>query len=147
MVFSCRACTHAHLPCIHVVSCQSHICVQHLTQSPLFVSHSLRCSHALFPFVLTCSFLCTLYRTLILGTTCFKNLQFLSLNNSWGYLSVLKCISCSSHLYFLDCFSNYFLQARYPVGIALDAVFVHPSVVDMLDTAVGDAIENGHWYC
>ncbi|XP_066361700.1 E3 UFM1-protein ligase 1 homolog isoform X2 [Miscanthus floridulus] len=38
-----------------------------------------------------------------------------------------------------------FLEARYPDGIALDAVFVHPSVVDMLDTAVGDAIENGHW--
>ncbi|KAJ1261325.1 hypothetical protein BS78_09G020700 [Paspalum vaginatum] len=38
-----------------------------------------------------------------------------------------------------------YLEARYPDGIALDAVFVHPSVVDMLDTAVGDAIENGHW--
>ncbi|AQK79293.1 E3 UFM1-protein ligase 1-like protein [Zea mays] len=38
-----------------------------------------------------------------------------------------------------------FLEARYPDGIALDAVFVHTSVVDMLDTAVGDAIENGHW--
>jgi len=36
---------------------------------------------------------------------------------------------------------------KAPNGIALDAVFVHPSVVDMLDTAVGDAIENGHWYC
>ncbi|KAF8666865.1 hypothetical protein HU200_053385 [Digitaria exilis] len=38
-----------------------------------------------------------------------------------------------------------YLEARYPDGIALDAVFVHPSVVDMLDTAVGDAIENGQW--
>ncbi|XP_039798994.1 E3 UFM1-protein ligase 1 homolog isoform X7 [Panicum virgatum] len=38
-----------------------------------------------------------------------------------------------------------YLEARYPDGIALDAVFVHPSVVDMLDTAVGDAIDNGHW--
>ncbi|KAL6598610.1 hypothetical protein ACP70R_046309 [Stipagrostis hirtigluma subsp. patula] len=38
-----------------------------------------------------------------------------------------------------------YLEARYPDGIALDAVFVHPSVIDMLDAAVGDAIENGHW--
>ncbi|KAL6864696.1 hypothetical protein ACP4OV_015847 [Aristida adscensionis] len=38
-----------------------------------------------------------------------------------------------------------YLEARYPDGIALGAVFVHPSVVDMLDAAVGDAIENGHW--
>jgi len=39
-----------------------------------------------------------------------------------------------------------YLETQYPDGIALDAVFVHPSVVDMLDTAVGDAIDNGHWY-
>ncbi|KAL5230592.1 hypothetical protein ABZP36_029368 [Zizania latifolia] len=38
-----------------------------------------------------------------------------------------------------------YLEARYPDGIALEAVFVHPSVVDMLDTAVGDAIDNGQW--
>ncbi|KAF0924068.1 hypothetical protein E2562_008395 [Oryza meyeriana var. granulata] len=38
-----------------------------------------------------------------------------------------------------------YLEARYPDGIALDAVFVHPSVVDMLDAALGDAIENGQW--
>ncbi|KAM3400017.1 hypothetical protein ACQJBY_005105 [Aegilops geniculata] len=38
-----------------------------------------------------------------------------------------------------------YLEARYPDGIALEAVFVHPSVVDMLDAAVGDAIENGQW--
>jgi hypothetical protein len=40
-----------------------------------------------------------------------------------------------------------YLEARYPDGIALEAVFVHPSVVDMLDAAVGDTIENGQWYC
>ncbi|GJN31364.1 hypothetical protein PR202_gb19753 [Eleusine coracana subsp. coracana] len=39
----------------------------------------------------------------------------------------------------------FFSQARYPDGIALDAVFVHHSVVGMLDAAVGDAIESGHW--
>uniref|UniRef100_A0A0E0KXT3 E3 UFM1-protein ligase 1 homolog n=1 Tax=Oryza punctata TaxID=4537 RepID=A0A0E0KXT3_ORYPU len=38
-----------------------------------------------------------------------------------------------------------YLEARYPDGIALEAVFVHPSVVDMLDAAVGDTIENGQW--
>uniref|UniRef100_A0A0D9WC36 E3 UFM1-protein ligase 1 homolog n=1 Tax=Leersia perrieri TaxID=77586 RepID=A0A0D9WC36_9ORYZ len=38
-----------------------------------------------------------------------------------------------------------YLETRYPDGIALEAVFVHPSVVDMLDAAVGDAIENGQW--
>ncbi|KAK3151521.1 hypothetical protein QOZ80_3AG0246920 [Eleusine coracana subsp. coracana] len=38
-----------------------------------------------------------------------------------------------------------YLEARYPDGIALDAVFVHHSVVGMLDAAVGDAIESGHW--
>ncbi|XP_047095746.1 E3 UFM1-protein ligase 1 homolog isoform X1 [Lolium rigidum] len=38
-----------------------------------------------------------------------------------------------------------YLEARYPDGIALEAIFVHPSVVDMLDAAVGDAIENGQW--
>ncbi|KQK07769.1 E3 UFM1-protein ligase 1 homolog [Brachypodium distachyon] len=38
-----------------------------------------------------------------------------------------------------------YLEARYPDGIALEAVFIRPSVVDMLDAAVGDAIENGHW--
>ncbi|KAM0911298.1 hypothetical protein ACQ4PT_013564 [Festuca glaucescens] len=38
-----------------------------------------------------------------------------------------------------------YLEARYPDGIALEAIFVHPSVVNMLDAAVGDAIENGQW--
>jgi hypothetical protein len=88
------------------------------------------------------------YRTLTLDMTCFRNLQFLSLNSTWRYLSLPICASCPNHLY-LPILFNYFifLQARYPDGISLDAVFVHPSVVDMLDTAVGDAIENGHWYC
>lgn len=88
-----------------------------------------------------------LYRTLILVTKCFRNSQFLSLNNTWRYLnlSLFHCYSNALHVVYIDYLIN--LQARYPDGIALDAVFVHPSVVDMLDAAVGDAIENGHWYC
>jgi hypothetical protein len=35
---------------------------------------------------------------------------------------------------------------RYPDGIPLEAVFVHPSMVDMLDAAVSDAVDNGNWY-
>ncbi|KAL1818915.1 hypothetical protein ACET3Z_013784 [Daucus carota] len=38
-----------------------------------------------------------------------------------------------------------FLQARYPEGIPLVTVFVHPSMVDILDAAVEDAIERGSW--
>uniref|UniRef100_A0ACD5ZQH3 Uncharacterized protein n=1 Tax=Avena sativa TaxID=4498 RepID=A0ACD5ZQH3_AVESA len=38
-----------------------------------------------------------------------------------------------------------YLEARYPDGIALEAIFIHSSVVDMLDSAVGDAVENGQW--
>ncbi|KAI7751445.1 hypothetical protein M8C21_001181 [Ambrosia artemisiifolia] len=38
-----------------------------------------------------------------------------------------------------------FLQARYPEGIPLVNLFVHPSTVDMLDAAVEDAIERGSW--
>ncbi|KAM0044788.1 putative E3 UFM1-protein ligase 1 [Helianthus debilis subsp. tardiflorus] len=38
-----------------------------------------------------------------------------------------------------------FLQARYPEGIPLVTLFVHPSTVDMLDAAVEDAIERGSW--
>ena len=38
-----------------------------------------------------------------------------------------------------------FMQSRYPDGIQLDNVFVHPSMVEMLDAAVQDAIEHGNW--
>ncbi|XP_072984336.1 E3 UFM1-protein ligase 1 homolog [Typha latifolia] len=38
-----------------------------------------------------------------------------------------------------------YLQSRYPEGIPLDVVFVHPSMVEMLDFAVGDTIEHGNW--
>nr|XP_010937739.1 E3 UFM1-protein ligase 1 homolog isoform X1 [Elaeis guineensis] len=38
-----------------------------------------------------------------------------------------------------------YLQSRYPEGIALDAVFVHPSLVEMLDAAIEDAVEHGNW--
>lgn len=38
-----------------------------------------------------------------------------------------------------------FLQARYPEGIPLVTVFVHSSMIDILDAAVEDAIERGSW--
>ncbi|KAI3806361.1 hypothetical protein L1987_22262 [Smallanthus sonchifolius] len=38
-----------------------------------------------------------------------------------------------------------FLQSRYPEGIPLVTLFVHPSTVDMLDAAVEDTIERGSW--
>lgn len=38
-----------------------------------------------------------------------------------------------------------FLQSRYPEGIPLITLFVHPSTVEMLDAAVEDAIERGSW--
>ncbi|XP_057782761.1 E3 UFM1-protein ligase 1 homolog [Salvia miltiorrhiza] len=38
-----------------------------------------------------------------------------------------------------------FLQSRYPEGKALDTVFVHSSLIEMLDTSVDDAVECGSW--
>lgn len=38
-----------------------------------------------------------------------------------------------------------FLQSRYPEGIPLATLFVHPSTVEMLDAAVEDAIDRGSW--
>ncbi|CAI0451914.1 unnamed protein product [Linum tenue] len=38
-----------------------------------------------------------------------------------------------------------FLQSRYPDGIPLDTVFVHPSMIEMLDTSIEDAVEHGSW--
>ncbi|XP_042431571.1 E3 UFM1-protein ligase 1 homolog isoform X1 [Zingiber officinale] len=38
-----------------------------------------------------------------------------------------------------------YLQSRYPEGIPLDVVFVHQSVVEMLDAAIEDAVEHGNW--
>ncbi|XP_021278593.1 E3 UFM1-protein ligase 1 homolog [Herrania umbratica] len=38
-----------------------------------------------------------------------------------------------------------FLQSRYPEGIPLVAAFVHPSLTEMLDAAIEDAIERGSW--
>ncbi|CAL9044027.1 unnamed protein product, partial [Musa banksii] len=38
-----------------------------------------------------------------------------------------------------------YLQSRYPEGILLDAVFVHPSMVEMLDASIEDAVEHGNW--
>ncbi|XAR59030.1 hypothetical protein NMG60_11014646 [Bertholletia excelsa] len=38
-----------------------------------------------------------------------------------------------------------FLQSRFPDGIALVTMFVHPSMIEMLDAAAEDAIERGSW--
>ncbi|XP_043719351.1 E3 UFM1-protein ligase 1 homolog isoform X2 [Telopea speciosissima] len=38
-----------------------------------------------------------------------------------------------------------YLQSRYPEGILLDTVFVHPSMIEMLDAATEDAIEHSSW--
>ncbi|XP_022729984.1 E3 UFM1-protein ligase 1 homolog [Durio zibethinus] len=38
-----------------------------------------------------------------------------------------------------------FLQSRYPEGIPLVTAFVHPSMIEMLDAAIEDAIERGSW--
>ncbi|XP_057480283.1 E3 UFM1-protein ligase 1 homolog [Actinidia eriantha] len=38
-----------------------------------------------------------------------------------------------------------YLQSRYPEGIPLDTIFVHPSMVEMLDAAADDAIERSSW--
>ncbi|KAL1545185.1 E3 UFM1-protein ligase 1 [Salvia divinorum] len=38
-----------------------------------------------------------------------------------------------------------FLQSRYPEGKALDTVFVHGSLIEMLDNSVDDAVECGSW--
>ncbi|KAI8003856.1 hypothetical protein LOK49_LG08G00425 [Camellia lanceoleosa] len=36
-----------------------------------------------------------------------------------------------------------YLQSRYPEGIPLVTIFVHPSMIEMLDSATEDAIERG----
>ncbi|KAJ0979416.1 hypothetical protein J5N97_014890 [Dioscorea zingiberensis] len=38
-----------------------------------------------------------------------------------------------------------YLQSRYAEGIPLEGIFVHPSMVEMLDAAIEDAIEHGNW--
>lgn len=38
-----------------------------------------------------------------------------------------------------------FLKSRYPEGTALVSIFVHPSLIEMLDTATEDAIAHGSW--
>ncbi|XP_042501540.1 E3 UFM1-protein ligase 1 homolog [Macadamia integrifolia] len=38
-----------------------------------------------------------------------------------------------------------YLQSRYPEGILLDTVFVHPSMIEMLDAATEDAVEHASW--
>lgn len=38
-----------------------------------------------------------------------------------------------------------YLKSRFPEGIELDSLFIHPSMVEMLDAAVKDVIEHGNW--
>ncbi|GAU14606.1 hypothetical protein TSUD_96700 [Trifolium subterraneum] len=38
-----------------------------------------------------------------------------------------------------------FLQSRYPEGKPLVTTFVHPSMIEMLDAAIEDALERGSW--
>eukprot|EP01018_Ginkgo_biloba_P020703 Gb_30282 [translate_table: standard] len=38
-----------------------------------------------------------------------------------------------------------YLQSKYTGGISLETVFVHPSMISMLDAATEDAIEHGGW--
>ncbi|KAL6967433.1 hypothetical protein U1Q18_033242 [Sarracenia purpurea var. burkii] len=38
-----------------------------------------------------------------------------------------------------------YLQSRYPEGIPLGTMFVHPSMIEMLDAAAEDAIERNSW--
>lgn len=38
-----------------------------------------------------------------------------------------------------------YLQSRYPDGIPLVTMFIHPSMIEMLDAAVEDAIERSSW--
>ncbi|XP_058199638.1 E3 UFM1-protein ligase 1 homolog [Rhododendron vialii] len=38
-----------------------------------------------------------------------------------------------------------YLQSRYPEGIPLESIFVHPSMIEMLDAAAEDAIERNSW--
>uniref|UniRef100_A0A9I9DLF9 E3 UFM1-protein ligase 1 homolog n=1 Tax=Cucumis melo TaxID=3656 RepID=A0A9I9DLF9_CUCME len=38
-----------------------------------------------------------------------------------------------------------FLQSRYPDGIPLSTTFIHPSIIEMLDSAIEDILERGSW--
>ncbi|KAG6583453.1 E3 UFM1-protein ligase 1-like protein, partial [Cucurbita argyrosperma subsp. sororia] len=38
-----------------------------------------------------------------------------------------------------------FLQSRYPDGIPLSTTFIHPSIIEMLDSTVEDILERGSW--
>ena len=77
---------HAHLPHTggFLLALPKSLCLVFNTINFIYITYSAYC-HASSLFVLTCSFF--LYRTLILGMTCFRNLQSLSLNSTWRYLS------------------------------------------------------------
>ncbi|XP_020691309.1 E3 UFM1-protein ligase 1 homolog isoform X1 [Dendrobium catenatum] len=62
--------------------------------------------------------------------------SFFSQNSYIGYDVLLKLAIVQPKQY---------LQSRYPEGIALDSIFIHPSMVEMLNAAIQDAIEHGNW--
>ncbi|PKA46264.1 E3 UFM1-protein ligase 1 like [Apostasia shenzhenica] len=62
--------------------------------------------------------------------------SFFSQNSYIGY-DVLRKLAISQ--------PKQYLQSRYPEGIPLDSLFIHPSMVEMLDAAIQDAIEYGNW--
>ena len=37
------------------------------------------------------------------------------------------------------------LQGKYANGIALDSVFIHSSLINMVDAAVDEAVDGGGW--
>ncbi|CAN1283111.1 E3 UFM1-protein ligase 1 homolog [Linum perenne] len=81
--------------------------------------------------------------------TVFANAQkdcvdsMFSQNSFVGY-DALQKLGITQALQFLQV-SNKLLQSRYPEGIPLVAAFVHPSMIEILDTSIEDAIDRGSW--
>ncbi|CAN1847072.1 E3 UFM1-protein ligase 1 homolog [Linum perenne] len=64
--------------------------------------------------------------------------------NSFVVYDALQKLGITQALQFLQV-SNKLLQSRYPEGIPLVAAFVHPSMIEILDTSIEDAIDRGSW--
>ncbi|KAL5986091.1 hypothetical protein ACLOJK_028081 [Asimina triloba] len=62
-------------------------------------------------------------------------LHKLAISQPKQYLQVRLSYLCQGHT----------LPSRFPEGIPLDTVFVHPSMIEMSDAAVEDAVERGSW--
>ncbi|XP_074285584.1 potassium transporter 4-like [Silene latifolia] len=41
--------------------------------------------------------------------------------------------------------SEFLHKSKYPEGVPLITVFIHPSMIEMLDASVDDAIERNNW--